>query len=504
MKTTSRILALLLCACMLLPLAACGEGDVQTAETTAAVETNAPDAVESTEPPETELTDSVPSDLKFNDDTVSFLLRNGVKKEFMADEVTGEVVNDAVFARNRKVEERLGVKLDYIANSAGWSDYNAEIRRAIQGQTGEYDIVTNYAYYGAALAVEGLYMNLLDLPHLALDQVWWNSSFVEEMTLQERLFFIVGDLTTTTFDRAMVTFFNKQMVENNFGKDLDLYAVVKEGKWTLDYLGELVKDTYQDLDGDTVNDLEDFHGVSFNLGSMCVDGFQFALGIDVTTRDMNGIPQRSISSQRFIDAYDKLYQFIYRNSGVGYNPTTTAGYYGTMGSDYYASQKLFNRQCIFAFDILKDTNILRDFSDPYGVLPLPKYDENQEQYRTTPQDSYSIISVPTIVENPEMIGAVLEVMCYESWRQIRPAYFEQAYKVKYLDSPADAEMFDLVVDNICYNFGVLNSNALGDPAWLFRNQMVSGTESVAKIVAANEKINAKKLTSMMEKYDALG
>jgi len=502
MNPYSRILVVLLAALCLIASVSCASDPEITPDTTAAAaQTSHP--ADTTSPPEPEITDTVPQDLRFNDETVSFLLRNGVKKEFQADEVTGEVINDAVVARNRKVEERLGIKLNYITNSAGWSDYNAEIRRSVQGQTGEYDVVTNYAYYGAALAVEGLYLDLHALPHLTLTQPWWNQSFVEEMTLQNKLFFTVGDLTTTTFDRAMVTFFNKQMVENNFGQ-LDLYAVVKEGKWTLDYLGELVKDTYQDLDGDTVNDLEDFHGVSFNLGSMCVDGFQTALGIDVTARGADGTPVMNINTQRFVDAYDKLYNFIYRNSGVGYNPTTTVGYYGTMGNDYYASQKLFNRQCIFAFDILKDTGILRDFSDPYGVLPLPKYDENQQQYRTTPQDSYSILSVPTTTLSPEMIGAVLEVMCCESYRQIRPAYFEQAYKLKYLDAPADAEMFDLIVDNICYNFGVLNSNALGDPAWIFRKQMVEGNESVTKLVAANEKINAKKLTTVVEKYSELG
>lgn len=502
MNPYSRILVVLLAALCLIASVSCASDPEITPDTTAsAAQTSHP--ADTTSPPEPEITDTVPQDLRFNDETVSFLLRNGVKKEFQADEVTGEVINDAVVARNRKVEERLGIKLNYITNSAGWSDYNAEIRRSVQGQTGEYDVVTNYAYYGAALAVEGLYLDLHALPHLTLTQPWWNQSFVEEMTLQNKLFFTVGDLTTTTFDRAMVTFFNKQMVENNFGQ-LDLYAVVKEGKWTLDYLGELVKDTYQDLDGDTVNDLEDFHGVSFNLGSMCVDGFQTALGIDVTARGADGTPVMNINTQRFVDAYDKLYNFIYRNSGVGYNPTTTVGYYGTMGNDYYASQKLFNRQCIFAFDILKDTGILRDFSDPYGVLPLPKYDENQQQYRTTPQDSYSILSVPTTTLSPEMIGAVLEVMCCESYRQIRPAYFEQAYKLKYLDAPADAEMFDLIVDNICYNFGVLNSNALGDPAWIFRKQMVEGNESVTKLVAANEKINTKKLTTVVEKYSELG
>lgn len=137
-------------------------------------------------------------------------------------------------------------------------------------------MITNYAYYGAALAVEGLYLNLLELSYLTLEQPWWNQSFVEEMTVYNSLYFIVGDITTTAFDRAMVTLFNKALVENYYGS-LDLYAVVNEGKWTLDYLGELVKDAYEDLNGNGQNDLEDFHGVGFNLGSMCVDGMQTAL-----------------------------------------------------------------------------------------------------------------------------------------------------------------------------------------------------------------------------------
>lgn len=502
MKSRSRLLPLFVTLTMLLPAAAgCAPEEEKSAETTLPPDTVTEAGTTAAES-EPALTDTVPADLTFAGETVSFLVRGGLKAEFVAESITGEVVNDAVLARNRTVEERLGCQLNFIESRAAWSDYNAEIRRSIQGQTGEYDVITNYAYYGAALAVEGLYLNLLELSYLTLEQPWWNQSFVEEMTVYNSLYFIVGDITTTAFDRAMVTLFNKALVENYYGS-LDLYAVVNEGKWTLDYLGELVKDAYEDLNGNGQNDLEDFHGVGFNLGSMCVDGMQTALGIKLTARNSEGTPEMTLNTQHFLDAYEKLYNFIYRNSGVGYNPTTNAGYYGTMGNTYYMSQKLLGRQCIFAFDILSDTNILRDFDDPYGLLPLPKYDEAQSDYRTTPQDAYSLVSVSTTVSSPELVGAVLEVMGAESYRQLRPAYFEKTYKYKYLDAPADAEMFDLIVDHIAYDFGVVNSSALSDPAWIFRKQIVQGTESITSLIAATEKLHQRRLTTVLEKYQAL-
>lgn len=73
------------------------------------------------------------ADLTFAGETVSFLVRGGLKAEFVAESITGEVVNDAVLARNRTVEERLGCQLNFIESRAAWSDYNAEIRRVDSG-----------------------------------------------------------------------------------------------------------------------------------------------------------------------------------------------------------------------------------------------------------------------------------------------------------------------------------------------------------------------------------
>lgn len=64
-------------------------------------------------------------------------------------------------------------------------------------------------------------------------------------------------------------------------------------------------------------------------------------------------------------------------------------------------------------------------------------------------------------------------------------------------------MFDLIVDHIAYDFGVVNSSALSDPAWIFRKQIVQGTESITSLIAATEKLHQRRLTTVLEKYQAL-
>lgn len=121
----TRILAATLAAMMMLSmLAACaGDGDTTT-DTTAAPaashETTAAPA--ETEPPTHDengfLLDSLPADLDFEGEKVGVLYWGDCEmQEFEADEITGEIVNDAVFKRNETVQDRLNVVLEwYTAN----------------------------------------------------------------------------------------------------------------------------------------------------------------------------------------------------------------------------------------------------------------------------------------------------------------------------------------------------------------------------------------------------
>jgi len=79
------------------------------------------------------LKDSLPADLNYGGQTVTFLAWDGqAYEEFDVEAINGETVNDALYNRNRTAENRLGVKLQIVKTPGGSKDYEAyttQVRR---------------------------------------------------------------------------------------------------------------------------------------------------------------------------------------------------------------------------------------------------------------------------------------------------------------------------------------------------------------------------------------
>ena len=74
-------------------------------------------------------------------------------------------------------------------------------------------------------------------------------------------------------------------------------------------------------------------------------------------------------------------------------------------------------------------NELREATFEYGVVPAPKWDEAQENYRNTHAYTSAFYSIPLDAKNPDMSSAVIEAMAIEGYYNVAPAYFETALKV---------------------------------------------------------------------------
>ena len=119
-----RITALMLGILMLLGAAvACGktENPDKTADTTTtAVQgdatTTAPVQEEEVVISRENYPDSLPEDLKFDGKTFNFMVRgdSGRRDEFIADSITGEIINDATLAREQVVEDRFGIQIEWV------------------------------------------------------------------------------------------------------------------------------------------------------------------------------------------------------------------------------------------------------------------------------------------------------------------------------------------------------------------------------------------------------
>ena len=126
MNHTKRILTILLAGLLAAGLVSCSSGgtneETASADTAGQISANAAEEpVKIPEEPKgngrSEVKDSLPETMDFGGTEVRVFSRGGDKDtlmEFSAEEMTGDVVTDAVFEKDRKVEEYLGIDLDIV------------------------------------------------------------------------------------------------------------------------------------------------------------------------------------------------------------------------------------------------------------------------------------------------------------------------------------------------------------------------------------------------------
>lgn len=410
--------------------------------------------------------------------------------EFFVPEDSPEIVQSAVFNRNLETEDELGIKLmiELIDHDAMLTS----IRNSHAAYDGAYDIISSYAYYGVQLAMENIYYNLHNLPHIALDKPWWNQNFVEEMTIYDQLFLVSGDLSLTSVQCTHAIFFNKQLLESFFGSSVDLYEEVQNGTWTVDYFSKLISGCYQDIDGNG-RDKNDIYGVGVSGVSIPVDAYLDAFDLAITTKNVDDIPELTYGNERTINAFEKIYRLTHENDGSLLGSTTTETY-------LMFQKKFLQSQMVFLTDLFQATDNLRDMNDDYGVLPMFKYDEIQDGYYTNVADIYSILSVAAASKNLEATGAAFELMAQKSYEKVIPAYFEIALKQKYSRGNLDADMYDIILDGVRYNFGFVHSADIGNPIWIWRNLITAKNNNFVSEYKKQEQATNLMLEKLLEKY----
>lgn len=497
MKQLVKLLTLVL-ACLMLVSSFVACGDTVDTETGAKdTEGNLQETESETEADEY-VKDDVPADLRFDGETVTFFTRDDTEAwlyEMDCDTIMNDTLYDAIYYRNKTVEERLGVTITTIHqkgsnnNAGAWND---AYRVAVNNKTGDFDAAAMYTSQGSVLAVEGIFYNAVDFPYISLDKPWWNQTLREELTLFNTLYFLAGDITISQVYCGVALFYNKDLFDKYFAsQNIDLYQLVADQKWTIDYMYDLVAEVHEDVNGDGV--LNDGDVVGFldddfaSTGSALRDAWIAACGIDITQM-VGGMPEYTFYNSRTVDAFEKIKRLGSQNPG-------------TFCMTYPEFTKFENGNVLFDMDRMSAGANYRSMANRYGVLPLPMYEENQEGgYHTVVFNGASMTTIPSslIDERKDLVGATLELMAAESYRQVRPAYCEVALKTKYSEDPQDAAMYDLIIDSFQYSFGyIYSTKSLGGVGNLFRNLSID----IAQKWDENDEVYQEKLNELIDGLD---
>ena len=183
------------------------------------------------------------------------------------------------------------------------------------------------------------------------------------------------------------------------------------------------------------------------------------------------------------------------NAGFYYNEDTTV--HGFAPSDFFSSG-----HALFTQGVPHDVEKLRDMEDDLGILPMPKYTAEQEQYYSASWGGEILMLPKTVLlaEEGENIGMILEAMSFYAYYNIIPLYKEVALKTKTARDEESSDMLDIVFSSASFDFGtnilydaVLATSVLND-MWQAKSvdSIVSSCTKNEKQIAAYIKANIGK------------
>lgn len=404
--------------------------------------------------------DNLPSDLNFEDKTVNIVINTLNENLFNAEEDSTASLDVAIYKRNLKLEERLKIKLNYISMASGYPDYTQfynKVGASIQAAEGSFDIIGTTGLYCSGMVMNNYSRDLLENKYLDFDMPWWPNSLQTELKVDDRLYMATGSASLSSLREMSVMVINTD-IATDLGLD-NIYRTVEKGDWTLDKMSEFEKAAYQDLGNDEYR----YGYISNWTGSSYYSAFCVGSGIKVTQIGEDGYPRMNLNSEKTSLVTEAIFNKITSNQGTK-NHTT-------YGKEFENGKSLLMGTTLRFF-----MASVSDVSFDYGIIPIPKYNSEQESYYTYGGEQYEMFSIPVDCVNFDLSGAVLEAMASENYRSVAPVLYEEVLKVRYSRDNETAKMLDLIRDNLCYDFGIMFTSSFSSgPLFRLRDACFNGS-----------------------------
>ena len=406
--------------------------------------------------------------------------------EIEAEEITGEPVNDAVYNRNRRLEDKYSVVIEQTLRD----DPAGTLQKAVKAGDDEYSLAFITQDRIGALATAGIFCDLNSLKYLDFDKPWWSGEVNKAISVGNKLYFTTSDFNMMDKNRTYLLMYNKDMAQS-YGLG-NLYGLVYENKWTVDKMRELCRAVSGDIDGDGV--MTDADRWGFGMDSYnAFYAFFGSCDNYMITKNADDYPVLSINNERTISSIDKILALT--------NDKTTSFYcqdfQGKVPYDFwYASAIVFTegRELFTAFF----THMLQyvaqsETTVDYGILPFPKYDENQKNYISgTDYEHAALFAVPASVQDIDFAAFMLEALSAASKYEVMPYYYEVSTKTKYTYDEESPKMLDIIFEGLRYDLGCIYN--WGGIREIFNRTIAPRGEN--SFVSSYEKLEEKILSEM--------
>lgn len=416
---------------LLLPiLSSCGNGN-------SGDDTKSPNSKAPTDTDKPSFADDLPDDLKFDQQEILIACRGGTSWEMELNEFepSDGIVNHAVYQRNMLVQDRLAVQLRVIPGAVEQAQYMGDIQRLILGGSCEYDIVAGSQYLAATMTLENCWRNLSDAPYLNYEKEYWHNEYMDNLSINTHTrYMLAGDIALSKIGWTSCLYYNKDIYNAVFAETMGRFEDrILNYDWTLEDLMEMCAEVTDETD----HSENAMIGMMTNNESMC-DRITISMGIEFSTRDSEGYPYITLNQEKTENFVSRVLKIFKDAPGF-----VLADSEGHDLNKFVSKQALFGNGTLYTAMLqLKNDHV--DVN--YGIIPWPLYESGMTEYHAAVQDNIALYMVPMGVADSrmEMVCAVLEAMCSETYRSVTPKLYESALKTQYAPDDVYGQIVDLI------------------------------------------------------------
>ncbi|MBQ8577290.1 MAG: hypothetical protein IJ449_04900 [Clostridia bacterium] len=413
---------------------------------------------------------------------------NWATTTILVDEPIGEILNDALFDREQRVEELYNCSIEEIPEE------NANMRTAIPNAVSAGD-----KYFDTAMVFDASVATILlkdcllswdEVRGLDLSQPWWDNAATETYNFGGIQAAVSGAYSLYNYSTRHVYVFNNKMMAELDVED-DLYTLVRDEKWTLETMYALAELAVSDLNGDGKMEPEnDRYGI-IGTPTRHYSALLMGAGVKYVDKDSDGKLYFAVPGNEH--AQTVMSKFVQLDSQ---NPDIFNDKLADINVDI--DTVFTDGRAMFCAAYVGEAAKMRSLEFDIGFVPPPKFDEEQTEYYSLVEGGAQSVLPRTLDEaDLEKVGILLNALGYYSYYESIPAYINVLLKEKVARDIDSAEMLELVFDCSAYD--------LGTGVWSAetKNKYVSSifSKSSPEIVSQTEKITAG-VEAQLEKFEA--
>lgn len=367
-------------------------------------------------------------------------------------EVCGEqnstgLVNDSIAKRNALLKQHYNANVKVVdINGAAIGDMTNTGGNNIDIVLSRYNLSgINQGTTGQNTQFPRSYYNLHSLG-IDFNKPWWDTAFINDTTIDGKMYAVLGAFSTASFDATQVIYFNNTVKNSSATlKNVDFYDLVTSNEWTLDTFMELARlAKVDDGDGKMMIGTNDVFGyVSTSIG---IRGLYFGADqgyIKKTDSKFGGTTFETAFDQNALSATDKIIS-IYASDA-------------TVSTDYMGVQRMLgNNLTLFTTELLRTaTTFKSNYNADIGILPFPKLSAAQENYSHTMDNHLIYLYITKSATNISKIAQFLDLYAYHSYYTVYKDYIT-TYGEELTGNKKSTAMIDLILKShyfdLAYNY----------------------------------------------------